>query len=139
MALLERKRATRTDLAWFGLIFAALFGLLGLLTLWRSSWHLRTTPIVLWCIGAIGSLLYYAIRPIQRPFYDGFLTIVYPIGWLVSHLMMILIYHVVLTPIGLIMRLLGRDPMNRAFDRAASSYWVPHDLNKSSRRYFQQF
>jgi hypothetical protein len=63
----------------------------------------------------------------------------FPIGWVVSHVMLALIYYGVMTPIGLVMRLLGRDPLKRKLDRSADTYWEPREPIANSKRYFQQF
>ena len=47
----------------------------------------------------------------------------YPIGWVVTHVVMALIFYLVVTPLGVIMRLCGRDPMERRWlDRRAKTY-----------------
>jgi hypothetical protein len=137
MALIEKRPPTRGELRWFGLLCLGFFGLLGAISALRHGLH--TAPIVLWFIGGAVALLYYAIPPIQQPFYLLWINAAYPIGWVMSHLMMAITFYGVLTPIGLIMRLFGRDPMNRTFDRAASTYWMPHDPSVSTERYFRQY
>jgi hypothetical protein len=57
----------------------------------------------------------------------------------VSHLLLLVVYYLVLTPIGLLMRLIGYDPLQRRFDRSAQSYWTPHDPAADDARYFKQF
>lgn len=49
------------------------------------------------------------------------------LGRIVSPLIMGLIFFGVLTPIALLARLRGVDPMKRRFDPAASSYWIVRD------------
>jgi hypothetical protein len=51
----------------------------------------------------------------------------------------VVVFYGVLTPIGLLMRLFGRDPLNRTFDRSATSYWIEHDPGSDLDRYFQQY
>ncbi len=137
MALLEKKEATPGQLKWFGLMFAAFFALLGSLSWWRS--HAHATAVVFWTIGAICAGFYYALPPIRRAFYDLCIAVTYPIGWVVSHLVMIIMYYLVITPIGLAMRLCGRDPLDRTFNRNRSTCWVRHDPDGSAERYFHQF
>ena len=48
-------------------------------------------------------------------------------------------YDGVLTPIGLVMRWSGRDPMRRRFEREAKSYWVVRKRDEEPSRYFRQF
>ena len=47
----------------------------------------------------------------------------YPIGWVVGHVMIGVVFFTVVTPIGLLMRALGRDPLQRKFDASRTSYW----------------
>jgi hypothetical protein len=63
----------------------------------------------------------------------------YPIGWVVSHVLLGLIYFGLLTPVGWLMKLFGYDPMERRFDRAAASYWVERERQTDAGRYFKQF
>jgi hypothetical protein len=73
-----------------------------------------------------------------RPVFVTWMRLAYPIGWTVSHLMLATIYYLVITPIGLVMRLLGRDPLQRRWDRQASTYWVAHNPGGDMARYFRQ-
>ena len=75
----------------------------------------------------------------MRLVYVGLMVAVFPIGWVVSHLLMTLFYFLFLTPIGILMRLLGNDPMQRRLDRDATSYWVKHDPGRRADRYFRPF
>jgi hypothetical protein len=61
-----------------------------------------------------------------------------PIGLAVSLVMLAAFYFLLLTPVGLLFRLIGRDPLHRAFDRKADSYWVPRGPPPSEERYFHQ-
>ena len=67
------------------------------------------------------------------------MTAVYPIGWIISHALLAMIYYLAITPIGVVMRLCGRDPLQRALDRSAKTYWTPHNVSEDTERYFQQF
>jgi hypothetical protein len=74
-----------------------------------------------------------------RPVFVVLMVINYPIGWVVTHVVMALIFYVVVTPLGVIMRLCGRDPMERRFDPNAKTYWKPRRTETDSSRYFRQF
>ena len=77
--------------------------------------------------------------PLLRPVYQLWMLAVYPIGWTVSHIVMALLFYLVFTPVGLIMRACGRDPMQRKFDRQATTYWQRRPPEQDKRRYFRQF
>jgi hypothetical protein len=74
-----------------------------------------------------------------KPFFLGLTLATWPIGWVVSHLAIGLVYYLVITPIGLAFRLIGRDPLRRAFDPKATTYWEPYNPNRGADRYLRQF
>lgn len=73
------------------------------------------------------------------PVYLVLTAVGYPIGLVVSYAVMLIIYYLVITPIGVVMRLLGRDPMRRKLDPAAGSYWIKRTPPADVRRYYRQF
>lgn len=75
----------------------------------------------------------------MRVVYVAWMAAAFPIGWTISHLLLALIYYGMFTPIGLLMRLGGYDPMRRRFDRNAETYWIPRQQDDSPKRYFRQF
>ncbi len=138
MALIAlNKNPSRRELLVFGALFALFFGLIGGLIWWR--FQAPTVAYVLWSVAAFITILFYAVRPIRKPIYLGWIHLAFPIGWVISHVAMALIYYLVFTPIGLIMRLFGHDPMERRLNRDAETYWTPHQPSGDPARYFRQF
>jgi hypothetical protein len=137
MALIEINwNPCRRELRQFGLSCVAFFGLIGAYCLWiRGS---QTPAIVFWAVASVGVLGYF-LPSWLWPVYVLWMTIALPIGWGVSHLLLLLVYYLVFTPVGLLMRLVGYDPMNRRFDRAAKSYWTAHESIVEMSRYFKQY
>ncbi len=139
MAMIEIDRNPgQSTLRWFGLLMLLFFGLVGGVIFFKTR-ALMTAPVVLWSLGALLCALYYAVPGLRRPLYLGWMYAALPIGWVVSHLVLAVIYYLVLTPIGLAMRLFGWDPMARRPDPEASSYWVAHEPAADRARYFRQF
>ncbi len=128
---------SRRELAWFGVMMVVFFALIGgVIRLGTGGW---TASIVVWTLGAGLTLLYYALRPLRRPLYLGWMHLVFPLGWALSYLVLASMYYLVITPIGLLMRALGRDPMQRRYEPDRPSYWVPHRAEKGLSQYFHQF
>ena len=77
---------------------------------------------------------------LMRMVFLGMSYLTWPIGFVVSHVVLALVYYLVLTPIGLLMRLFGYDSMKRRFDPEAPSYWVERPAaGFDIRRYLRQF
>jgi len=137
MAILEvNKNPTRRELIVFGLLFLVFAGIVGSGLYFRSGAH--QTARVVWIGGAALSALYFLIPALRKPFYLGWLYLTFPIGFVLSHVILAAVFYLVFTPVGLVLRLFGKDPLERKFDRAAPTYWVAHDPHNDAKRYFRQ-
>ncbi len=140
MALIEIRRPSKRELRVFGLLVGLFFGLIGGLVWFKAKTPAPTSATdVIWAIGGALMIIYYAVPRLRLVLYYGWMKAAYPIGWTISHLVLGITYYLVLTPIGLFMRVFGHDPMQRRFDRDASSYWVEHNPGADPARYFRQF
>ncbi len=74
-----------------------------------------------------------------RLIYVGWMVLAFPIGWTVSQVITAVIFYLLFTPIALLFRLIGRDPLERAPHSAQETYWAPKPVPADLRRYFQQF
>src|SRR5262245_50897247 len=106
----------------FGWIACAAFALLAL-SAWFGAALFRFAPetarpsvagallgMAVWSAGC--SLLFPRAN---RVLFVAISVLGYPIGWVVSHVVLALLFFGVFTPAGLLLRALGRDPMRRAF------------------------
>lgn len=138
MGMIEVKTEfTRRELLWFGPLFALFVGLVGAMLIYRFNAHAVAYSI--WSIAVPLIVVYYLIPAIRRPVYLGWMKATMPIGWVISVLMLAAIYWLVITPIGLLMRLVNYDPMNRRFERSAKTYWVRRQPTGDINRYFKQY
>jgi apolipoprotein N-acyltransferase len=117
--------------AW--LVFFAALGVLA----WRrgSSGTALSLAIAAVAVPAIG--LFWG--ELLRWVYVGMSYLAFPIGFVLSHVILAIVYYLVFTPIGLVMRLCGYDPMQRRFDPQARSYWSRRAAAPEPGRYFRQF
>src|SRR4051794_20690030 len=79
-------------------------------------------------------------RPgVVRPVFVTALVLTFPLGWLMSRLLLACLYYAVFTPLGLVLRLAGRDALGLRGNAGATSYWETKPGAESVRRYFRQF
>jgi hypothetical protein len=124
------------ELRQFAALWLVFFGLIGAYL--RFVGGAPTAAAVLWAISLVGVVGMLA-PSFVRPLYVVWMGLAMPIGWLVSHLLLLVMYYLVLTPIGLIMRACGYDPLERRFDRTAKSYWYDQEPTTGFEQYFKQF
>ncbi len=129
------KNPTSRQLLVFGVAWLVFFGL------WGAACRLKGRPAlaeVLWVAAAAVPLAGAVSRSVLRHAYVGMSYATYPVGFVISHIVLALLYFLALTPIGLTMRLLGRDPLSRKFEPGAESYWKPREKTKPAESYFNQ-
>lgn len=128
----------RRQLRQFGLVFfPAFMGLLGWI-LTRATGSI-TAGIVCWSLAPLVFLLGAFAPAAVRPFWIVSMCVSFPIGFVISHVVIALVYYVVLTPAGLLLRLFKGDPLKRAWDPAVESYWIKRPPEATVERYFRQF
>ena len=124
------------DLRKFGLTVGGVLALLGCWFWWRGKTHFPyfLVPGVLLLLGAL-------IPRALKFVYIGWMSLAFILGFAVSATLLTLLFYLIVTPIGLISRLAGRDFLNRKFDRNAATYWIKRDRSSSgqTRNYEQQF
>ncbi len=80
----------------------------------------------LWLLTLAGVLLTLAILlpGSLRPAYRVWMAIGHVLGWVNTKIILSVIFYTLFTPVGLVMRLLGKDPMLRKFERNTDTYRV---------------
>jgi hypothetical protein len=137
MSLIRINRdPSRRDLAVFGLAWLVFFGALAAIALVRAH---HASAVALAALALLVPLAGRISPALMRLVWLGMAYLSFPIGFVLSFVILALVYYLVLTPTGLLMRLAGRDPMARRFDPRAESYWSPRPEPPDSARYFRQF
>ena len=137
MAVIELKLdPSKRDLNIFGFMLIGFVALLGGLVWWKFESPLAAKYV--WGIGAALSVVFFAIPPLRLPIYKGWMYAAFPIGWTISHIVLAFTFYLVITPIGLVMRLF-RDPMHRKPDPKLATYWTPRRQTTDMKQYFRQF
>jgi len=129
---------SRKDLNGFRLIAVCAGLLLAALLYTVKHTDLRWCLVVAAAGGGIG-LSGFVSWKLTRAIYIVMMAVTLPIGFVVSLLLMGLFFFGLITPLGLIFRLIGRDALRRRFDPNASTYWVSHERATKPERYLRQF
>jgi hypothetical protein len=90
--------------------------------------------IHLWIVYLAGIIFLFSLffTHIFIHFYRLWLKITRIIGKIVSSVILSIIFYLVVTPVGLIIRFLRKDPLDRKWDKQTDTYWLKRDINLNS-------
>jgi hypothetical protein len=139
MALIDVKwKPGAKDLRIFALLFLVFAAALGAPVFYfKYGWVLAAK--VLWVAAGVVGVVGLILPRLVLPVYVVMMALALPIGMVVSTVLLAVIYYLVVTPIGLVARVVGYDPMARRLDPKAATYWIERDPNVEARRYFRQY
>lgn len=126
------------ELRWFAGLLIAFFAVIA--GLWWQRSGQTTGPAMMVSVASVVGLVGLFVPTAIRWVYVVWMAAVWPIGWVVSHVLLAVIFFGVMTPIGLILRAIGRDPMRKKMDRSAKTYWITRPAEElDPQQYFRQF
>lgn len=127
----------RRELRSFGLLVGGVFLVLGLFFLFQHK------PYASWAVvpGAVLMGLGLVFPPALRHIYMAWMSLAVVLGFIVSNVILAMFFFIIVTPIGLLSRVVGKDFLRLKLDRKATTYWMPREPRRyaSPEHYEQQF
>jgi hypothetical protein len=115
----------------FGLVMAAACFVIASFGFWAA-----TSRWPYWLAGAIAFALLAWMRPaVLSPLNRLWFRLGLLMHRVVNPLIMALLFFVVITPMGLLMRACGKRPLELKFQRGAPSYWIARDRGELRPRH----
>lgn len=114
-------KSRKKELREFGVVVGVVFGLFGGLFWWKGKDHyffLLTVSIALVILGLIAPVL-------LKPLHKIWMAFAIILGWIMTRIILSILFYLVITPIGLLNRLSGKDMLDLKFDKNKNSYWTP--------------
>jgi hypothetical protein len=126
----------RGELRRFALVMLIGFAVLGLLTAWHIG-DFGTKTFILWGLG-LGLAVSALVPAVGRLVYLGIYLPTSVIGFVVSNIILLLMFLLLFVPLGMILRLRGKDLLQLR-RRQNGRYWSRHDEAKNAASYYRQF
>lgn len=143
--MLPQRKLTDRQLLYFGGSLTLMLLMVAGIVYSRFGNALIATVIsaVAIVIGAV----FFVVPNARTPIHDAFHVVTRPIHWIVTVVLLSIVYFAIVTPIGLLLRLSGYDPLSRskpdASDEQSSqgdqTYWQPRQKADSKEQYFKTY
>jgi hypothetical protein len=130
------KNPSPKALRQFAVGWLVFFAVLSFRVFWRGNIYSGTA------LGAValgGPVLGWIAPAILRHVFRAWMTLAFPIGWIVSQISLAIVFYGVITPLAFLLRLTGRDRLRRRRVPDAASYWKPKAAPASVERYFRPY
>ena len=127
---------TKKQLRAFGLLVGGVFLVLSGLFLWRGKEY------YLYLFGISSFLLIFGlISPIiLKPVYKVWMSFAHIAGFIMTRVILSILFYLVITPIGIIVRLTNKDFFNLEINEEQTSYWTYRENKSFSKEsYKNQF
>ena len=119
------------ELKKFGISFAgvlvALFGVV--IPLIRHGVALASWPLWPWFVAAVIGICALLHPAVLKLLYTPWMKFAGLAQWVNTRIIMLLLFYGVILPIGLVLRLFGKDSMRRRFEATTNSYRVPAETS----------
>ena len=90
-------------------------------------------------VGVLSLLLGLVYPRANRVIYVGTSILAYPIGFVLSYVIMGVLFFGIIAPIATVLRVLGKTPLARSYDKRAATYWSKAHAARDRQSYFRQF
>lgn len=124
------------DLHKFGLTLLIMLPLMGALIYWKT--HYLPALCGLATLGLIVGFCSWTLPSVARLMYKGWMGLAYVLALVVAPVFMSVIFYLVITPIGLLLRMTGKDAM-QAKKPQGDTFWVQIEHRTDPKSYGRQF
>jgi Saxitoxin biosynthesis operon protein SxtJ len=115
------QQPTTKDLRQFGLLVGGVFTVIGLWPLVFRGESPRLWAMILGSLLIVlGGIAPQSLKQVQ----GGWMKVGHVLGAINTKIILGIIYYLLITPMGLVMRLMGKDPMHRAATRGTDTYRI---------------
>jgi hypothetical protein len=115
------QQLTEKDLRQFGLLVGGVFSVIGF---WPFVFRSESPRLWALVLGGLLMILGGIAPQSLRQVHAGWMKIGHVLGAINTKIILGLIYYLLIAPMGIVMRSLGKDSMHRAFDRDVRTYRV---------------
>jgi hypothetical protein len=126
-------KSGKKELHQFGITMGIVLALVGGLLIWRSKDYYFFFFVFSIAFLFLGLVIPALLKPIQKVW----MSIAVIIGWVMTRVILTVLFYLVVTPVGILAKVFGKDFLDTKFDRNANSYWSTRESEKFDKRNYE--
>lgn len=139
MAIIEEIKnikGNKSDWEKFGITMGIILSIIGFYLLWKKNNNYNCILFLAAAFFITGLIL----PSILRPVYKVWMALAVVMNFIMTRVIMAVIFYLIVTPIGLIASLTGKKFLDVKIDKSAKSYWIVREkTSKLKSDYERQF
>jgi len=112
-------KSEKSDLRKFGITIGVILLIIAGFLFWKEKESFQ----ILLTFGVTLCILGIAIPFILKPIYWVWMIFATILGWIMTRVILSLLFYIIFTPIGLILRFFGKQFLELRWDKSKESYW----------------
>jgi hypothetical protein len=112
-------RSEKSDLRKFGITIGIILVMIAGFLFWKEKESFQ----IFLTVGAVLCIFGVVIPVILKPIYWIWMIFATILGWIMTRIILSILFYVILTPIGLIPRLFGKQFLELKWNRTNRTYW----------------
>jgi len=112
-------KSEKSDFRKFGITIGVILLIIAGFLFWKEKESFQ----ILLTFGVIFFFLGIAIPFILKPIYWVWMIFATILGWIMTRVILSLLFYIIFTPIGLILRFFGKQFLELRWDKSKESYW----------------
>jgi len=122
----------------FGIVMAVAITVLGAIRWALHGFHAFPKGFLI--VAAVFLVLGIVAPRVLKPVLIVWMKFALAMNWVMTRVILTVAFFVLMIPAAMIMKLTGKDPLNRAWDPNATTYWeAPEEQPAELERYYNQF
>lgn len=127
-------KSEKRELRKFGITIGIFVSLIGCLPLLRGMQY----SIYFFVISAFFLLFALILPNFLKIIYKFWMTLAILMGWLMTRIILSILFYVLMSPLNLLARLFGKKFLDLNIDQNVQSYWIPKKETRTEKTYYER-
>jgi hypothetical protein len=127
-------KSEKSDLRKFGITVGIILIIIAVFLFWKEKESFQ----ILLIVGTVLLILGIAIPVILKPIYWVWMVFATILGWIMTRVILIVLFYFVVTPISLVFRLSGKQFIDLSWNKRMSTYWKYRKRTDLFNNYYER-
>jgi len=129
-------KGDKSDWRKFGITMGIILAVMGFYLLWKGKNYVEYVFPLAAAFFILGLVIPYALKPV----YKAWMVMSVIMGFIMTRVIMVFIFYMIVTPVGFVASIIGKNFLDMKIDKTAKSYWMVREMvRKEKSDYERQF